>query len=98
MQIDMTEQVALYIANEESLYMAIREFMQDCYDDDHMDDCATVEALYDFIEIEVRDVFLSGTETPAGDWLIRKALDSVGWYALAQSEYSDFLSDMGDDA
>ena len=70
--------------------------MQDCYDDDHMDDCATIEALYDFIEIEVREVFLSGTETPAGDWLIRKVLNAVGWYSLAQDVYSDFLSDMGD--
>lgn len=88
-------EVALYIANDEPLYGAILDFMQECYDDHRMDDCATIEALYDFIEIEVREVFLSGTETPAGDWLIRKALNAVDWYSLAKNVYSDFLSDMG---
>jgi hypothetical protein len=97
MNLDMTGQVAVYIANEEGLYVSIREFMMDCYDTVGMTDSAAIDALSDHIELEVRDFYISGTETPAGEWVIRSLLDSVGWYELAQGEYSDFLSDMGDE-
>ena len=87
MQIDMEGQVSEWINNNEGLYVALREVMQDCYDD---------PTFSDEENILVRDFYLSGNETPAGDWLIRSMLDSVGWYRLATLEYGDFLSDMGD--
>lgn len=98
MQIDMDTQVSEWINNNERLYVVIREFMQDCYDTVGMTDSASIDALSDFIESEVRDFYLNGNEEPAGDWLIRQCLDTVNWYTLATEEYSDFLSDMGDDA
>ena len=96
MQIDMEGQVSEWINNNEGLYVALREVMQDCYDDPTFSDEENISTIADELEILVRDFYLSGNETPAGDWLIRSMLDSVGWYRLATLEYGDFLSDMGD--
>ena len=95
MQIDMDEQVGLWINNNEDLYVALREVMQDCYDDPTFSDEENITTIADELEVLVRDFYLSGKETDAGDWLIRAALDTVGWYRVATLEYGDFLADVG---
>ena len=96
MQIDMDGQVAEWVANDEGLYVALLDRMVDAYDDKSMSDEENISYIADELEILVRDFYLSGNETAAGDWLIRAALNTVNWYALATDEYSDFLADRGE--
>ena len=93
MQIDMTHHVSLYIANDEGLYIRILDAMVDAYETDGPRDADRIAYIADVIEVEVRDFFITGEESDAGDWLLRAALDTVNWYGLAHDEYSDFLAD-----
>ena len=96
MQIDMDRQVAEWINNEESLYLAVLDTMVDLYEELSLTDADRMANLADVLECEVLDFYLSGSETEAGSWLIRQALATVNWYALAHDEYSDFLADRGE--
>lgn len=96
MQIDMDTQVSEWVNNEESLYVTLLDRMVDAYDDKSMSDEENISYIADELEIMVRDFYLSGSETFAGDWLIRACLDSVNWYALATDEYACFLADRGE--
>ena len=96
MNIDMTEQVRLWIANDEDLYNTVLGVVVDAYEDVlSMTDEENISYIADQIECEVQDFYLTGTETPAGDWLLRAALADVAWYQIATLEYADYLSDMG---
>ena len=97
MKIDMTEQVSLYIANDEYLYCRVLDAMVEAYETDGPRDEDRIRYIADVIELEVRDFYLTGNESDAGSWLIRSALDTVNWYTLAHEEYSDFLADRGED-
>lgn len=95
MKIDMTDQVHTLLVNTEELYVFMLNVMVDCYEDP-MSDEENISYLADQIEIMMRDYYLSGTETEAGGWLIRSALDTVAWYQIATDEYGDFLADRGE--
>ena len=94
MRIDMDQQVSEWVANDEGLYVRLHEVIVDAYEDVTSDE-ENISYIADELEIMVRDFYLSGEETNAGDWLIRQCLDSVNWYALATDEYADFLADRG---
>ena len=94
MQIDMDRQVAEWVANDEGLYVRLLEVMVDAYEDITSDE-ENISFIADQLELMVLDFYLSGEETEAGSWLIRQALATVNWYALATDEYSDFLADRG---
>ena len=94
MQIDMDRQVAEWVANDEGLYVRLLEVMVDAYEDVTSDE-ENISYIADQLELMVLDFYLSGEETEAGSWLIRAALATVNWYALATDEYSDFLADRG---
>lgn len=96
MQIDMTDQVHTLLVNTEVLYVELVELMADVYYESDMCDEENISYVADRIEIMMRDFYLSGTETDAGGWLIRSALDTVAWYQIATLEYSDFLADRGE--
>jgi len=68
--------------------------MVDAYEDVTSDE-ENISYIADQLELMVLDFYLSGEETEAGSWLIRAALATVNWYALATDEYSDFLADRG---
>lgn len=93
MQIDMDQQVSEWVANDEGLYVSLLNVMVDCYEDPTFSDEENISTIADELEILVRDFYLSGTETSAGDWLIRAALNTVNWYRLATYEYGDFIAD-----
>ena len=95
MKIDMDEQVSVWIANDEGLYVRLLEVMVDAYEDVTSDE-ENISFIADQLELMVLDFYLSGKETQAGSWLIRQALATVNWYALATDEYSDFLADRGE--
>lgn len=95
MQIDMDTQVSEWVNNEESLYVTLLDRMVDAYEDNTTDE-ENISYIADELELMVLDFYLTGTETFAGDWLIRQALASVNWYALATEEYACFLSDRGE--
>lgn len=95
MQIDMTQQVNEWVANEEYLYVSLLDVMVDAYEDTTTDE-ENISYIADELELLVRDFYLSGEETAAGGWLIRSCLDSVNWYTLATEEYADFLADRGE--
>ena len=94
MKIDMDRQVAEWVANDEGLYVRLLEVMVDAYEDITSDE-ENISFIADQLELMVLDFYLSGEETEAGSWLIRQALATVNWYALATDEYSDFLADRG---
>jgi hypothetical protein len=94
MKIDMDRQVAEWVANDEGLYVRLLEVMVDAYEDVTSDE-ENISYIADQLELMVLDFYLSGEETEAGSWLIRAALATVNWYALATDEYSDFLADRG---
>lgn len=93
MTIDMDGQVMEWVANDEGLYVSLLNVMVDCYEDPTFSDEENISHIADELEIMVRDFYLSGNETSAGDWLIRSALNTVNWYRLATLEYGDFLAD-----
>jgi hypothetical protein len=90
----MDRQVAEWVANDEGLYVRLLEVMVDAYEDVTSDE-ENISYIADQLELMVLDFYLSGEETEAGSWLIRAALATVNWYALATDEYSDFLADRG---
>lgn len=96
MQIDMTDQVHTLLVNTESLYVELVETMADVYYESDFSDEENISYIADRVEIMMRDFYLSGTETDAGGWLIRSALDTVAWYTIGREEYSDFLADRGE--
>jgi len=95
MQIDMTDQVRVLIANNEELYNYVLDIMADMLED-QLSDEENISYLADRIEVEVYSYYLSGEETECGDWLIRDALATVAWYTIATDEYGDFLADRGE--
>jgi len=84
-----TEAVALQFANVETLYFPLREEVEmvvaniSCR-------AQRIEAIADYIEVEARDWYLSGTETPAGDDVIRSFLNRVHWDHLGRLSYEEF--------
>ena len=96
MKIDMTDQVHTLLVNTESLYVELVEIMADVYYESEFSDEENISYIADRIEIMMRDFYLSGTETDAGGWLIRSALDTVAWYQIGTLEYGDFLADRGE--
>ena len=95
MTVDMTHQVHTLLVNTEELYFRLVEVLADAHDDVTSDE-ENVSYIADQIELMMYDFYLSGTETDAGNWLIRDALSRVAWYTIAQDEYSDFLADRGE--
>ena len=95
MQIDMDTQVSEWVANDEGLYVQLLDAMVDAYEDNTTDE-ENISYIADQLELMVQDFYLTGSETNAGDWLIRQALATVNWYALATEEYACFLSDRGE--
>lgn len=92
MQIDATYQVALYLDNVESIYDDMWNHASDLRDEALLTDQDRIDLLSDRLELLCMEHYLSGTETDAGDWLVRTFLASVGWTSIATDFYSDFIA------
>lgn len=51
-----------------------------------------IDALSDSAEVIAFDMFLSGTETPLGDYVIRDYLNAVRWYEIGRDIYVELGS------
>ena len=90
---EQTYDVALQFDNVEMLYFPLLEEIEMIVGNISCD-AGRVDAIADYLEVEAYDYYISGTELPAGDRVIRDWRGQVHWQHLGRHYYGLYLADV----